>query len=158
MDNLTYERITKENASEANEIMHLVFCNCDEEEQNFFNPYEPEVEPATIENYYIKCNDKVVGICGFYIPYDDPKASWQSWLAIYPQYRKKGIAEKAVKYMNELSNKKYGISTYRVYTSEKNEPAIKLYEKCGYIREPKIHKEAIVFTKDGEQWLKEPIW
>ena len=111
------------------------------------------------KNYYISDNNTIVGICGFYIPLVDKNAAWLSWLAVKEDYKNKGYASEAISIIEKYCESNYGIKTFRVYTSNKNKPAINLYGKLGYILEDTIcSHDAVVFTKNGKQWGKDPVW
>ncbi|MBR3289032.1 MAG: GNAT family N-acetyltransferase [Lachnospiraceae bacterium] len=102
--------------------------------------------------------EAIIGICGYYVPKIDNNAMWLGWLAINDEYRKKGYATKAIEWLQKECSEKLHINTFRVYTARDNEPALALYKKLGYVQENTPHKIAIVLTKNGEAWGKEPVW
>lgn len=152
--------INNKNSKEAADILKNVFYYCSEKELKFFDNYK--IDKSIVvdgKNYYISNNNTIVGICGFYIPLVDKDAAWLSWLAIKEDYKNKGYASEAISIIEKYCESDYNIKTFRVYTSNKNKPAINLYTKLGYVLEnTKCSNDAVVFTKNGKPWNKDPVW
>ena len=154
---IRYIKINKKNSKEAAKILREHFSYVQEEELKFFDDYSIDSSLVDAENFYIEYDGQIAGICGWYVPQVDPSAAWLSWLAIKPEFRRKGLAKHAIRHCNARPTKKYWIDTFRVYTDVSNEAARKLYEKLGY-EEDCIFNTAVVYSKGKTKWGKEPVW
>jgi ribosomal protein S18 acetylase RimI-like enzyme len=53
-------------------------------------------------------------------------------LFIKESFRKKGLATKLIKYMENICVNKYGVNKFQLLTGDDNIPSRKLYESIGY--------------------------
>lgn len=78
-----------------------------------------------------KESDTVLGYCGIYMAVDEGEIIN---VAVSPRYRKRGIADLLLKALIAEA-KKCGVNRFFLEVRVSNTPAIRLYEKNGFIRQ-----------------------
>ena len=81
-------------------------------------------------------------IVGTVLATHDGRKGWINRLAVHPDYRKKGLATKLVKYAEDWLSSQ-GIEIIACLIEEGNEPSMRLFKKLGY----REHRDIIYFTK-----------
>lgn len=119
----------------------------------------------------IKESNKNVGIIGYYIPEQDPKALWLGWFTIKDKYRHKGFGVKALNLLIEQVKSLYpDLEVCRTYTDLDRKIAINFYKKFGFIQETETYKlvddekDTVILNfplnenKQYKEWNQIPIW
>ena len=159
---IVFEKLTKNNYLELLRIKQLLFpeSNSDEDYEGYFS--------GKVTSNYFKCDNENCGIGGWYDFDGQHKDAFVGWFGILPQFRRRGIASQALKFIIE-ETKNLGYESLRVYTDEYvNKESIFLYDKffdiCeDYTFPDKIGKtkQFVVFSKfftsKREKWNNKPL-
>ncbi|MBC8346314.1 MAG: GNAT family N-acetyltransferase [Candidatus Marinimicrobia bacterium] len=100
-----------------------------------------------IDSFVIKFDDWIVGIGNLKIM-SEAKRAHAFHIFIDKKYRHQGLGEKIMNYLESLG-KKEKMESITLWVMPKNEPAIKLYEKLGFIK-----KET---SKQGSLFMEKPL-
>jgi ribosomal protein S18 acetylase RimI-like enzyme len=136
---ITIERITKDNYHMFDDMVHWrihgVERSCEDKEKNKVKGFEREWETLGHQDFYAYgalCEGRFVGWIMFvYIP---KLGRWNGGVIFVeelwtsPKFRRRGIAYKLMEKPFEIQQQTDAVKV-RLYTD--NEPAVKLYEKCG---------------------------
>ena len=118
---------------------------------NEFYPYE-EFEGDIVSNslYLLTSKEGIVAAFGMYnsvtgwenFGWEDKKANsiYLSRLGVNPNFLRKGIGSLILDYAQKMATKK-NVSFIRLLVSNENIPAIKLYEKNGFVKVPGMYCE-----------------
>ncbi len=88
---------------------------------------------------------KLIGIA---LLTDDGRKGWINRLAVDPEYRRKGVAQKIILRAEEHFRNK-GINLFAALIEDWNIPSMNLFQKVGY----KFHKDIYYFTKrDSDEY------
>lgn len=118
------------------------------EEMAFSMPWHKESFIEMIQNpaalYMVAEEDeKPVAVCGILTVLDEGDISN---VVVDPQYRRNKIASELLKAAMDAANKEYGTNAFTLEVRISNEPAIKLYEKLGFVSEgvrPKFYEKPV---------------
>ena len=123
MTNLNFEKMTEQH----------IKCIAELEKQSFSTPWSEAAILKELSNKFARffvalLNGKVVGYIGSHNVLGEV---YITNVAVFPEYRNKGIGEKLIqKFVEEIQNENAEFITLEVRKS--NVSAIKLYEKCGF--------------------------
>lgn len=80
--------------------------------------------------------EKLIGITGVDVYRQYPESAWLDWLAILPEYRKRGYGEKVLLDTIQYCKKLNKFDAFRIeVTYYENRPALFLYDKVMQLRE-----------------------
>lgn len=80
--------------------------------------------------------EKLIGITGVDVYRQYPESAWLDWLAILPEYRKRGYGEKVLLDTIQYCKKLNKFDAFRIeVTYYENRPALFLYDKVMKLRE-----------------------
>lgn len=74
-------------------------------------------------------NGRAVGYIGYWWSFFEVQITF---IAVHPDYRQQGIAQKLVSHIYE-ELKEMGVETIQLEVRKSNIPAISLYKKCGFV-------------------------
>ena len=86
---------------------------------------------SNVESFALRQNKWIIGI-GNIIFYEDSKYAHIMHIFIDHKYRRKGLATKIIQHLEKLAHEKK-IKKITMRVMPKNKPAIKLYEKIGFV-------------------------
>lgn len=149
MDNIFFDKLKEEYLDSLTEL----------ESKCFSIPWSRKLFEGDISNdkaYYVLAvsADRVIGYGGLYKVLDEADITN---IAVHPDFRRQGLADKI---LTEIFNhcKSNGITSIHLEVRESNIPAIRLYEKRGFVRlgERKNyysdnHETALLMIKQTEE-------
>lgn len=92
--------------------------------------FKSELTNGVARYFVMEDNGKAVGYIGYWWSFFEVQITF---LAVHPDYRRRGIAEKLIDYVSKDCQEQ-DIETIQLEVRAGNVPAISLYEKCGFVR------------------------
>ena len=172
---LKLEWLNKDNIEIIKEISFNEF-KTDMENVGDLNLYDDVLNGETFNNIdinyaLIKDDTENIGVIGYYIPKDDPKAVWLGWFAIKEKLQHKNYGTEGLKLLIDYVKNKYpNLEVCRTYTGLEKESAVAFYKKFGFIQEKEAYKlvsdneNTVIFNyplnSDGryKEWNQIPLW
>lgn len=150
---LKYVEVAIDNLELAVKVQNSIFP-LEDGRQNYVEGITNDPYRKEMINYIVYDNENPIGIVGLYSYNEYPNDAWLSWFGVLQEYRKKGYGSKMFDFFETLALKK-GYTSIRVYTDDKFDTAISLYEKKKMVKEfyknelesEEINKETIIYSK-----------
>ncbi len=151
--NIKYVEVGSNNLEVAVKIQNTIFP-LEDGRQNYIEGITNDPYRKEMVNYIVYDNEIPIGVVGLYSYNEYPSDAWLSWFGVLQKYRQKGYGSKIFDFFEELALKK-GYTSIRVYTDDKFDKAISLYEKKRMIKEfyknvlegEEINNGTIIYSK-----------